>query len=161
MKLYCVSLISTTTTTTFGVCLSESESHLTLIEELGASLVHLGAREIVDAQAVDDLPLATWGDPARERVHDALWHTVLVSVADDTHAGIGSLSSAEPQVVHVVASGSGGRGSRRLAHDGDDLSTSLLHLAQEGTVQPCVVVDDLAGGLATHGSMESIWVLRG
>ena len=72
-----------------------------------------------------------------------------------------ALYRAEPEVVDVVTGSRCGRGSGRLAHDRDDLRTALLHLGEEGTVQPGVVVDDLAGRLAADSTVEGVWVLSG
>ena len=89
---------------------SESEGHFALIDELLAGLVHLDAREVVDREAIDDLPLTTGGDAQREGVHDSSGGTVRVAVADDTHVAPLAFGGTEPEVVHVVASGSGSRG---------------------------------------------------
>lgn len=86
---------------------SESEGHLALIKELLAGLVHLATREIVNGEAIDNLPVATSGNLAGERVHDSLWDTVRVTVADDGHAGPLIANSAKPEVVDVVAGSSG------------------------------------------------------
>ena len=45
---------------------SEAECHLAFVEELLSGLVHLGAGELVDGEAIDDFPGATWGDTAWE-----------------------------------------------------------------------------------------------
>ena len=138
---------------------SEAEGHLALFKQLLAGLVHLFAREGVDVHAVDDLPGAARGDSAWERVHDSLGHTVRVAIADYGHACVVLAVGAEPEVVHVVAGSGSGGGGRRFAHDRDDLSATLLHLAEEGTVEPGVVVDNLASWLASDRAVESIWVL--
>jgi len=55
---------------------SETESHFALFEKLLGGLVHLGAREIVDGEAVDDLPLTTRCNSEWERVDDARRNSV-------------------------------------------------------------------------------------
>ena len=140
---------------------SEAKGHLALVKELLAGLVHLGTREVVDGQAIHDLPSAARGDAAWERVHDALWGAIGIAIADDTHAGNGSLRCAEPKIMDVIAGSGGSRGCRALAHDGDDLSATLLHLAEEGAVEPGVIIDSLTGWLSTDSSVEGVWVLSG
>lgn len=63
--------------------------------------------------------------------------------------------------MNVVARCSCSRGSRGFAHNRDNLSTSLLNLGEEGTIKVCVVVNNLAGRLATDGGVESVRVLGG
>ena len=61
----------------------------------------------------------------------------------------------------MVTGGIGCGCSRGLAHDGDDLGTSLLNLAEEGSIKIGIIVDDLTGGLSTDSCMESVGVLGG
>ena len=91
---------------------SETEGHFALFKKLLCSLVHLGTREIVNGEAVDNLPLTTGSDLERERVDDARRDSVLISVADDTDACPVISDSAIPKVMNVVASSSCSRGSR-------------------------------------------------
>lgn len=138
---------------------SEAEGHLALFDEFLAGLVHPGAAEVVDGKAWNDGPLATWGDGHWEGVIDASWSAIGVSVADDSHADPLAGLGAVPPVVNVVAGGVGSRSGRGLAHDRDDLGTSLLHLGEEGAIKPLIVLDDVPSGSTTDCSVESIWIL--
>lgn len=50
---------------------------------------------------------------------------------------------AAPPIVHVLAGRRRGRGSGRLAHDADDLGAALRYLADEVSVEPGRVANDI------------------
>lgn len=61
----------------------------------------------------------------------------------------------------VIAGGRSSRSRGRLAHDFNDLSTSLLDLRNEGAIKPRIVVDHLPGRLLTNSRIERVGELGG
>ena len=140
---------------------SEAESHFAFFEEFLAGLIHLAAGEIVNGEAIDNLPVATWSNSAREWVHNTLGYAILVSIRDHSHAGPLFANSSEPEIVDVITCSSGSRSSWTLAQSADDLSASLLDLGEEWTIEVSVVIDDVASWLALDGAVVGVWVLGG
>lgn len=68
-----------------AILYSETESHFAFVNKLSAGLVHFDAREIVDRETVDDMPLSLVVNLDREGIHDASRGSVGVTVTDDCH----------------------------------------------------------------------------
>lgn len=92
--------------------ISEAKGHLALFNKLFAGLVHLLTGELVDVEALDNVPFTLMVDLDGEGVHNAFRGSVGVAVTNDSHAHVVSLLGSVPEIVHVIAGGIGSGGSR-------------------------------------------------
>src|SRR5258708_19147005 len=138
---------------------AERANGVTFLDELGDGGVDPGTREVVDLQALDDLPLAVL-DGDGEGGDQALGHAVR-AVGDDTHRGPVAGGGAVPPGTHVVEGRARCAGGRRGAAGLDDGRAALGHGRDEVRLQPLLVVDDLGGVLAVDLGVENVRVLGG
>mmetsp|Transcript_10817 Transcript_10817/g.23274 ORF Transcript_10817/g.23274 Transcript_10817/m.23274 type:complete len:217 (-) Transcript_10817:585-1235(-) len=142
------------------VCRNALVRQRLLLHQLISSCLHLGSAGGVNAQALHDGPLALLaGD--RVAVHQAHWHAV-AAVRHHAHADPAAVSGgAQHPVTDVVAGAAGGRQGAGQTAGLDDCSAPLLHRGDELAVQPGVVANHVADGLAADSAVVDVGVLGG
>ena len=121
--------------------------------------VNLSAGEVVDLQALNNLPFAVNAN-CREGGDDALGHTV-GAVAHDGGGGPGVALNALDPVAHVVDGGGGSGGGGGSTTGFDDGSATLGHGGDEVALNPGAVSQKLGDRLALNGGVSQVRVLGG
>mmetsp|Transcript_26526 Transcript_26526/g.67480 ORF Transcript_26526/g.67480 Transcript_26526/m.67480 type:complete len:354 (+) Transcript_26526:696-1757(+) len=135
------------------------QRQLLLLQQLLLGGAQQRARRVVQLQALYDVPLATRASDGVGE-HEAGGHPVR-AVRHHTHGHPLAARGAQHPVAHVVAHRGGGRQGGGQAASLDDGRTALLHRGDELAVEPRVVGHGGADGLAVHGAVVHVGVLRG
>jgi hypothetical protein len=126
--------------------------------QFGVGGIHLGAREVVDLEALHDLVFAVLAG-ARIAVDHARFDAV-GAVRRNAHGHPFAFRRAEGPAAHVVDGGRGSRSSRGGAAGLDDGRAALLHVRDKGAGVPGIV-DHRLGGCAFDGGVVDVRILGG